>query len=107
MVRELGLPKVLDLAQEGGLVQTINKDLEFDRCLDIRRELMRTLARKHIGDLFPRTWTTLCKKILGYEPAPDVWPTRGQIAALRGREAGAPRAGISCAWGVPPHRIAE
>lgn len=45
-VRVLGLPEVLDPAQEGGLVQTINKDLKFDRCLDIRRELIRTFDRE-------------------------------------------------------------
>ena len=46
VVRVLGLPEVLDPAQEGGLVQTINEDLKFDRCLDIRRELIRTFDRE-------------------------------------------------------------
>ena len=46
MTQRLGLPEVLDPTQEGGLVQTITKDLEFDRCLDIRRELIRTFDRE-------------------------------------------------------------
>ncbi len=45
-LRVLGLPEVLDPKQEGGLVQTITKDLKFDRCLDIRRELIRTFDRE-------------------------------------------------------------
>ncbi len=45
-VRVLGIPEVLDPKQEGGLVQTITKDLKFDRCLDIRRELIRTFDRE-------------------------------------------------------------
>ncbi len=45
-LRVLGLPEVLDPKQEGGLVQTVTKDLKFDRCLDIRRELIRTFDRE-------------------------------------------------------------
>lgn len=46
VVRVLGLPAVLDPAQEGGLVQTIGEDFKFGRCLDIRRELFRTFDRE-------------------------------------------------------------